>query len=174
MKTVYVAYLIGIMLAAGCAPTKSSMGDANAPQDRGETTAQLADPKPADLIIAGRRAYLSGDSLIFGEHPKGDSYLLSTPEFVAVSKQPVPTKQVRPNCPAGPTAPSVPATVWVKMLVDSAGVPRLAQIQNSDNPVFNDSSLVAAMQYRFTPAISPGGTPISVYMSIPFKFKDCK
>jgi protein TonB len=60
--------------------------------------------------------------------------------------------------------------VWVKIWVNKLGKPQEVRIAKSENDMFNDAALEAARQFLFTPAYMNNG-PISVWVSVPFKFK---
>ena len=94
------------------------------------------------------------------------------PDFVPVEKQPAP---IPGNCPS-PMYPEiarragVEGTVWIKIWVDKNGHAKKAQVIKSDAELFNEEAIKAALKWKFTPAIMNNG-PVSVWVSIPFKFK---
>jgi len=63
----------------------------------------------------------------------------------------------------------VEGTVWVKIWVDKEGKPRKALVLKSTAELFNQAAVDAAMKWVFTPALMRNG-PVSVWVSIPFKF----
>lgn len=91
-------------------------------------------------------------------------------DFVAVEKQPVPVKQVNPDYPEFARRIGAEGTVWVKIWVDKEGKARKAVVLKSENEMFNESATKAAMQWVFTPAVMNNG-PVSVWVSVPFRFK---
>ncbi|HLP15149.1 MAG TPA: energy transducer TonB [Bacteroidota bacterium] len=91
-------------------------------------------------------------------------------DFVPVEKQPVPIKNPPPQYPEIARRAGVEGTVWVKIWVDKEGKAKKAQVIKSDAELFNQNAIDAAMQWTFTPAVMNNG-PVSVWVSIPFKFK---
>ncbi len=91
-------------------------------------------------------------------------------DFVAVEKEPIPVKQVNPDYPEFARRISAEGTVWMKMWVDREGKVKKAVVVKSDNELFNESAQKAAMQWVFTPAVMNNG-PVSVWVSVPFRFK---
>ena len=94
------------------------------------------------------------------------------PDFVPVEKQPqpLPGNNPAPVYPEIARRAGVEGTVWVKIWVDKEGNPKKAQVLKSDAELFNQPAIDAAMKWKFTPAIMNNG-PVSVWVSIPFKFK---
>ncbi|HAP34600.1 MAG TPA: hypothetical protein DCQ28_01155 [Bacteroidetes bacterium] len=94
------------------------------------------------------------------------------PDFVPVEKQPqpLPGNAPPPVYPEIARRAGVEGTVWVKIWVDKEGNPKKAQVLKSDAELFNQPAIDAAMRWKFTPAIMNNG-PVSVWVSIPFKFK---
>jgi periplasmic protein TonB len=94
------------------------------------------------------------------------------PDFVPVEKQPqpIPGNNPAPVYPEIARRAGVEGTVWVKIWVDKDGNPKKAVILKSDAELFNEPAKEAAMKWKFTPAIMNNG-PVSVWVSIPFKFK---
>ncbi|KAB2923497.1 MAG: energy transducer TonB [Bacteroidetes bacterium] len=94
------------------------------------------------------------------------------PDFVPVEKQPqpIPGNNPSPTYPEIARRAGVEGTVWVKIWVDKEGNPKKAQVLKSDAELFNQPAIEAAMKWKFTPAIMNNG-PVSVWVSIPFRFK---
>ncbi|MFA5832482.1 MAG: TonB family protein [Bacteroidota bacterium] len=94
------------------------------------------------------------------------------PDFVPVEKQPqpIPGNNPAPVYPEIARRAGVEGTVWVKIWVDKEGNPKKAQVLKSDAELFNQPAVDAAMKWKFTPAIMNNG-PVSVWVSIPFKFR---
>lgn len=92
------------------------------------------------------------------------------PDFVPVEQQPVPVKQVNPEYPEIARRAGVEGTVWVKILVDKEGRAKKAVIMKSDNDIFNENAIKAALGWVFTPAMMNNG-PVAVWAAVPFRFK---
>ncbi|HLB01106.1 MAG TPA: TonB family protein [Bacteroidota bacterium] len=92
------------------------------------------------------------------------------PDFVPVEVQPVPIKQVTPDYPEIARRASVEGTVWVKILVDKEGRAKKAVIMKTDNEIFNENAIKAALGWVFTPAMMNNG-PVAVWAAVPFRFK---
>jgi len=91
-------------------------------------------------------------------------------DYVPYEKAPEAVKQIQPKYPDLATRAGLEGTVWVKIWVDKEGRPKKAVVQKSDAEIFNQPSTDAAMQWVFTPAMMKNG-PVSVWVSIPFRFK---
>jgi hypothetical protein len=61
------------------------------------------------------------------------------------------------------------AHIWIKVLVDSLGVPNCFQILKSENESLNEHALSLARQYRFTP-FTYEGRRLKCFVVIPLKF----
>jgi len=92
------------------------------------------------------------------------------PDFVPVEQQPVPVKQVNPVYPEIARRAGVEGTVWVKILVDKEGKAKKAVKMKSDNEIFDQAAIDAALQWVFTPAMMNNG-PVAVWAAVPFRFK---
>jgi protein TonB len=92
------------------------------------------------------------------------------PDFVPVEKEPVVVKAVEPKYPELAMRAGLEGRVWIKIWVDKEGKPRQAVVLKSDAEIFNEPAVKAAMSFVFTPAYMNNG-PVSVWVSIPFKFK---
>ncbi len=91
-------------------------------------------------------------------------------DFVAVEKEPVVVKKVEPKYPELAMRAGLEGKVWVKIWVDKEGKPKQVVILKSDAEIFNEPAVEAAKQFLFTPAYMNNG-PVSVWVSVPFKFK---
>jgi len=91
-------------------------------------------------------------------------------DFVPVEQLPVPVRQVWPEYPEIARRAGVEGTVWIKVLIDKEGRPKKALLVKSDADIFNESSMNAALQWVFTPALMNKG-PVAVWVSVPFKFR---
>ncbi|MBI5476803.1 MAG: TonB family protein [Ignavibacteriales bacterium] len=92
------------------------------------------------------------------------------PDFVVTEHPPVPVKQVQPAYPSFAIQTGMEGTVWVKMLINKEGRVKKALISKSDSEIFDEVAVNAAMQWLFTPAMMSGG-PVSVWVSVPFRFR---
>ena len=91
-------------------------------------------------------------------------------DMQAVDVEPKPIKAGTPAYPKEALKAGQEGTVWVKVWVTAKGEPKEVEVLKSENPVFNQSALDAAKQYRFTPA-EIKGKPVAVWVTIPFKYK---
>ena len=91
-------------------------------------------------------------------------------DFVAVEKEPVVVKKVEPKYPELAMRAGLEGKVWVKIWVDKEGKPKQVVVLKSDAEIFNEPAVEAAKQFVFTPAYMNNG-PVSVWVSVPFKFK---
>jgi len=90
-------------------------------------------------------------------------------DFVPVEKEPVVVKKVEPKYPELAMRAGLEGKVWVKIWVDKEGKPKQVIVLKSDAEIFNEPSIEAAKQFVFTPAYMNNG-PVSVWVSVPFKF----
>ncbi|MGA9117060.1 MAG: TonB family protein [Bacteroidota bacterium] len=91
-------------------------------------------------------------------------------DFVPVEKEPVIVKKVEPRYPELAMRAGLEGKVWVKIWVDKEGKPKQVVVLKSDAEIFNEAAVEAAKQFLFTPAYMNNG-PVSVWVSIPFRFK---
>jgi len=91
-------------------------------------------------------------------------------DFVAVEKEPVVVKKVEPKYPELAMRAGLEGKVWVKIWVDKEGKAKQVVILKSDAEIFNEPAVEAAKQFVFTPAYMNNG-PVSVWVSVPFKFR---
>jgi protein TonB len=91
-------------------------------------------------------------------------------DFVAVEKEPVVVKKVEPKYPELAMRAGLEGKVWVKIWVDKEGKAKQVIVLKSDAEIFNEPAVEAAKQFVFTPAYMNNG-PVSVWVSVPFKFK---
>jgi TonB family protein len=89
--------------------------------------------------------------------------------FVSVEKLPEMIKAAKPAYPEIAKRAGITGKVFVKVLVDKDGNPKKAFIIKSENEIFNQSSIDAAMKSTFTPAMQ-GGKAISVWIVLPYRF----
>lgn len=101
------------------------------------------------------------------------NYFSSIPNpdtFVPVDKYPQIVKSAVPIYPELAKRAGVEGNVYVKVFVDKEGKPIKTIIIKSDDKIFNQVSIDAAMKFEFTPAIK-NNEPVGVWVVIPFKFK---
>ncbi len=91
-------------------------------------------------------------------------------DFVKVDKEPTIVFQAIPIYPEAALKDSLEGRVFVKIWVDTNGNSRKVVVLKSDNDVFNQPSVDAAMKYKFTPAMV-NGKPVDVWVVIPFSYK---
>jgi len=60
--------------------------------------------------------------------------------------------------------------VMVAMAVTDSGIVRRAFIKASTHPIFNNTCLNSAMNWKFSPALSRGN-PVNCIVQVPFKFR---
>jgi len=91
-------------------------------------------------------------------------------KFVEVEKMPDIINQVNPVYPVEAMKNGIEGRVWVKALVSKEGNVKKAVAVKSDNEIFNQSAIEAAMKYTFSPALQ-SGKPVAVWVVMPFKFE---
>jgi len=91
-------------------------------------------------------------------------------KFVEVEIMPDIINQVNPVYPEEAKKNGIEGRVWVKALVSKEGNVKKAVAVKSDNEIFNQAAIEAAMKYRFTPAMQ-SGKPVAVWVVMPFKFE---
>jgi len=90
--------------------------------------------------------------------------------FIPVQKFPEVVVRAVPVYPELAIRSGLSGRVLAKILVSREGVPQKVLIIKSDAEIFNQSTIDAAMNYRFTPAIQ-NNKPIAVWIVVPFKFE---
>ncbi|HUI29583.1 MAG TPA: TonB family protein [Candidatus Acidoferrales bacterium] len=116
-------------------------------------------------------AYFDGNGKMtkaLGSWGQGDD--VPPPDFAPVDQEPQILSQHIPAYPDSARHAGIEGRVIVKIWVDKDGKAHKAVVLRSDNPVFNQASINAAMTARFTPAILDG-EPVSVWVAMPFMFK---
>lgn len=91
-------------------------------------------------------------------------------EFIQVEKMPDMIDKVNPVYPEEALKNGIEGRVWVKALVSKEGNVKKAVAVKSDNEIFNQSAIEAAMKYKFTPALQ-SGKPVALWVVMPFKFE---
>ena len=89
--------------------------------------------------------------------------------FIQTEKFPEMIEAVTPVYPEEAKKNKINGKVYVKVLLDNEGNPKKAIVIKSDNEIFNQSAVDAAMKSKFTPAIN-NGEPIAVWIVLPYKF----
>lgn len=92
------------------------------------------------------------------------------PDSVFVDVQPAVKKRANPVYPKTALAAGIEGVVYVRLWVDTEGKVHDVKIIKSENDALNQSAIDAARQFEFAPA-TVGGKPVSVWVSVPFKFK---
>jgi periplasmic protein TonB len=92
------------------------------------------------------------------------------PDFVPYEKEPTVVKRVEPKYPDIALRAGLEGNVFVKVWVDKEGKVRKVVLLKSDAPIFEEAAKAAAEQWVFTPAVMQKG-PVSVWVSIPFRFR---
>ena len=122
----------------------------------------LLNPQPGESPEGVQRGGGDGTPLVIPE--------AAPPPFVSVEEMPKIIRKVAPVYPELAIRANPEGTVLVKIWVDREGKPREALVVKSDADIFNDAATAAAMQFLFTPAYMNSG-PVSVWVTIPFRFK---
>jgi TonB family protein len=91
-------------------------------------------------------------------------------DFVHVETMPSVINPVPPEYPKDAKQSGVEGTAFVKVLVGRDGKPLKAVVVRSNNEIFNQPSVDAAMKFKFS-AASNGNLAVPVWVVIPFKFK---
>lgn len=90
-------------------------------------------------------------------------------ESITVEKYPELIESSKPEYPELAKKAGIEGKVFVKVLVDKEGNPKKAVVIKSENEIFNQSAVNAAMKSKFTPAINKG-EKIAVWIVLPFKY----
>jgi TonB family protein len=91
-------------------------------------------------------------------------------EDVKHDTEPELVDRIDPMYPEEAKQAGLEGTVYTKMWIDDNGKVVEAIVTKSDNPVFNQASMEAALQWTFKPATA-NGKPIAVWVTVPFRFK---
>ncbi len=87
-----------------------------------------------------------------------------------IEKFPVPIYNPVPKYPEIARRAGVEGTAYIKMWVTKDGKVKQAEIVKSTSNIFDQNAIDAAMLWKFTPAIMNNG-PVSVWVTVPFKFR---
>jgi len=96
----------------------------------------------------------------------------TTPEIFipGIEKYPVPVYNPTPSYPDIARRAGVEGTVYIKMWVTKEGKVKQAEVVKSTSNIFDQNAMDAAVTWKFTPAIM-NNAPISVWVTVPFKFR---
>jgi TonB family protein len=121
---------------------------------------------------AAARAQTIHDASIVASASRASEDTAKTPpaEFVAVDKEPTVVKRATPRYPKEAMDAGLEGVVWLKIWVDTDGLPRQISVLKSSAEVFSDPAVEAAKQFVFTPGYL-NNKPVAVWVSVPFKFK---
>lgn len=86
-----------------------------------------------------------------------------------VENLPVMIEAAQPEYPVEAKKNNITGKTFVKVLVDKEGNPQKAVVIKSQNELFNQPAVDAAMKSKFTPALQ-GGKPIAVWIVLPYRF----
>lgn len=91
-------------------------------------------------------------------------------DFIPVDKIPQVINTISPHYPELARKAGIEGTAYVKVLVNTEGNPQKAVVIKSDNEIFNQTSIDAAMQFKFTSA-EKDNKPVAVWVVIPFRYR---
>jgi TonB family protein len=91
-------------------------------------------------------------------------------EFIPVEKLPEMISAGEPSYPETAKKAGIEGKVYVKILVDKEGNAQKAVVIRSDDEVFNQSAIDAALKSKFSPAVNKG-EKVSVWIVMPYRFK---
>jgi TonB family protein len=90
--------------------------------------------------------------------------------YVAFSVPPKPVHTVIANYPNEAREQGMDGEVLIKMWITSDGNVKRGIVQKTTNSIFNQSALLTAIQWHFSPAYMVNGKPTDIWVAIPFKF----
>lgn len=92
-----------------------------------------------------------------------------------LSRPPVLLKSVKPAYPSICINGGFEGRVYLNLLLDVDGrVKTVAIVRSSGNPAFDESAIEAAAQFLFSPALSPDGKAVRVWVAYPITFSLAK
>ena len=91
-------------------------------------------------------------------------------DTTAVEQPPEPMLQAQPYYPEEARLKRREGVVWAKLWVTKGGNVKKVRIISTDDKLFNEPALRAAVLWQFRPAIIKG-EPTAVWVTIPFRFK---
>lgn len=117
------------------------------------------------------RATLNPDSLKGPVDIADDGQLPDKGSFQDLGRQPELIRSVRPVYPSICVNAGFEGRVYLSLLLDLDGRVKLAEVaQSSGNSALDQAALNAARQFLFSPALSPEGKPVRVWMAYPITF----
>lgn len=112
-----------------------------------------------------------GTGTIIAEGTSIDGDNIAPEVFIpGIEKFPVPIFNPPPKYPEIARRACIEGTVFIKMWVTKEGYVKQAEIVKSTSNLFDQDALDAARLWKFTPAIMNNG-PVSVWVTVPFKFR---
>ena len=90
-------------------------------------------------------------------------------DFVTVEKLPEMVNACKPEYPEAAKTKEITGKIYVKVLVDREGNPKKAVVIKSDNEIFNQPAIDAALKSKFTPALHDQ-KPTPVWIVLPYRF----
>ena len=108
------------------------------------------------------------------KYPEMKEYAIKDKELeqsagMKADKLPEIIETARPDYPELAKRAGIEGKVFVKILVDVNGIPKKADVLKSENEIFNQPAIDAAMKSKFTAALKEG-KPIEFWIVLPFKF----
>jgi TonB family protein len=94
----------------------------------------------------------------------------SAPVHLYQEKMPSVIRLVNPEFPPAAIATGLEGNVIVKVQINPEGKPIQAKIVKSNNDLFNQAVIQAAMKSEYSPGVMPSG-PVTTWLTIPFKFR---
>lgn len=129
-----------------------------------QTEMNNENPFVTEGLDNGTSRYVPGKEI-----PVPENYPAPT-DFIPCEKFPEIVVRATPVYPELAIRANLEGKVWVNTLVDKQGKVKNAIIAKSNQEIFNQSAIDAAMQYSFTPALQ-NNKPVAVWVVIPFKFE---
>jgi|WetSurMetagenome_2_1015567.scaffolds.fasta_scaffold18184_3 periplasmic protein TonB len=90
--------------------------------------------------------------------------------FQPIEKEPIPVFTIAPQYPDVPLRAGLEGNVVLKVLLTKEGKVKKAILVQSDDNLFVQPAIDAALKWAFTPAVM-NGKPVAVWVSIPFRFR---
>jgi TonB family protein len=92
-------------------------------------------------------------------------------DFIELSRHPELIKQVKPVYPSICVNAGLEGRVFLNLLLDFDGHVKKVEIsKTSGNNALDEAAMEAAAQFIFSPALSPNGKPVRVWVSYPVTF----
>ncbi len=145
-----------------------------------ELALQMGYWKFGPAIKDGKRVKFWVDLKYSITHKPNGKYFIGIPEFlliypppdsyIPVDSMPQITYRVIPHYPELAKRAGIEGVVYIKALIDKEGNPVKVFVMKSDHDIFNQTSIDAAMKFKFTPAMKDN-KHVAVWVVIPFKYK---